>query len=342
MKKAKLGMGCYLPNCKVNPTDLIEYAYNKGIRFFDTSIAYGDSEIWVGRALSGYERDSFIVSTKTKATDSTQLSIDFHNSYKRLGVMPNIYFAHSSIDDMETWNKCIDGEVFESMQMLKKYGDIAQIGVSGHSLKACYEAINSGFVDVIMVPFSIAYQKFFPAMEAAKSKGIKVITMKNYASGILLGGPEDNIYKKDITLQDIMDFTSFYGDYIIPAPRDYKQLDQILDVYNSADELDIYGWTDILDRIYKYLGINFCVFCNECRPCNIHGWMMSQPGILKSAIYHEKFGLDMKKTYEKYKLNALNCKDCNNKCSERCPFGIDIKLEMQRIHTLFKGDGMID
>ena len=44
--------------------DLIARALDLGINLFDTSVNYGDSEIWLGQALKGRPRDSFLIATK--------------------------------------------------------------------------------------------------------------------------------------------------------------------------------------------------------------------------------------------------------------------------------------
>jgi predicted aldo/keto reductase-like oxidoreductase len=46
--------------------ELIEYAYEHGINFFDTSYFYhnGDSERFLGKVLSGYPRDKWYLSSK--------------------------------------------------------------------------------------------------------------------------------------------------------------------------------------------------------------------------------------------------------------------------------------
>jgi predicted aldo/keto reductase-like oxidoreductase len=46
--------------------EIIEYAYNNGINYFDTAYRYhaGESETFIGKALSQYPRDSFYLATK--------------------------------------------------------------------------------------------------------------------------------------------------------------------------------------------------------------------------------------------------------------------------------------
>ena len=63
-------------------TELIEYAFNKGIKTFDTSPLYGSgkSEISYGRALKNFNRDDFFITTKCgrilKDTNSNNLATE--------------------------------------------------------------------------------------------------------------------------------------------------------------------------------------------------------------------------------------------------------------------------
>jgi uncharacterized protein len=336
MSQAVLGLGGYFSNPEENPVEIIKYAYESGIKFFDTAPAYGDSEKWFGEALEEYFRGSYVLCTKTKAETEEQLYESFLQTLKNLKTFyVDIYFGHDYINDIETWNR--SKPALNAMYKLKTDGLIAKIGVSGHSAPAAIEAINSGIVDYIMVPHSIMYRVFEEVIRYAEYKKVKVITMKNFGSGILLGGPGENEFKKQVTMKDIVSFSSFFNGVstIIPAARSKKQVDEIIDAYDNSSKLTSTEVSNLENRIIHFLGKDFCRFCNMCRPCDVYGWQMSQPGILKSLLYHESFNLDMTETYHSYKLNSDDCEGCNNLCATRCPFGIDIKGQMQNIHSFF-------
>jgi predicted aldo/keto reductase-like oxidoreductase len=334
--KALLGLGGYFTNPIDSPEDIIRHAYEKEIRIFDTSPAYGESEKQFGNALKEYDRNSYLIYTKTKASNSDMLLSSFFGSLKNLKVdFVEVLFGHSFIDDMFTLNNHL--KVIEEMKNLKKSGLIDSIGVSGHSVEAAMYVLDNNLVDYIMVPHSIMYLKFDRVIEKANQQNIKVVTMKNFGSGILLGGPNENSFKENVTLQDIMNFSSWSGaDLIIPAARSIAQLDQIINCYEKSEEMTFKQEIKLKNKITEILGEDFCRFCNECRPCPKYGWMMSQPGILKSMLYHEKFNTDMKDAYSKYKLNIKDCKDCDSECNKMCPFGINIKEQMQIADSILK------
>jgi hypothetical protein len=332
--KAKLGLGGYFTNTIDSIDSIIEYAYEKGIRIFDTSPVYNGSEPAFGRVLSKYDRNSYLIITKTKALTLEKFYIDLSNSLSFLKTnFIDVYFGHSYIDDMETYESAI--EELEEMALLKEKGIIGKVGVSGHSLEAATYAIKNPIVDYIMIPNSIVYNEFENMIKFAKNKGKTVITMKNFASGILLGGSIINVYNSNVTIQDIMNYSSYVGDIIIPAARSKIQLKQIIETYENSYKLNKFEIEKLQDKIKYYLGNDFCRFCNKCRPCKKYGWQMSQPSILKAALYQEKFGLNMLDNYKKNKYTVKNCEECND-CKSICPFEINIKEKMIEADNLFK------
>lgn len=334
----KMGLGGYFSNPLESPIEIIKHAYHGGIRFFDTAPAYGESESWFGEALRDFPRESYELCSKTKCDDPNKLLNEFVTTTNRLKTTYiDVYFGHDFINDIETWER--SQSVLTAMFHLKKEGWIKSVGVSGHSTLAAIKAIDRG-VDYIMVPHSIMYRLFEDTIGYAHSKGVKVITMKNFGSGILLGGPNDNEFKNNVTLNDILGFSMNTNGVsrIIPAARSKHQVDELIVSYYLSKKPTPHDIRLLERTIVDFLGEDFCRFCNLCRPCDVHGWAMSQPGILKSMIYDTVFNSDMLETYKGYKLNAHNCTDCNNLCASRCPFGIDIKGQMAKVHTYFTGE----
>jgi aryl-alcohol dehydrogenase-like predicted oxidoreductase len=61
-----------------NFTSLVRYAYDHGVRFFETSESYGDMHRMLGVALKGIPRDSYRLMTKltTRPDGNPQEKID--------------------------------------------------------------------------------------------------------------------------------------------------------------------------------------------------------------------------------------------------------------------------
>ena len=50
-------------------TRLVHYAYDRGIRFFETAESYGDSQRMLAVALKGIPRESYVLMTKVTTDD---------------------------------------------------------------------------------------------------------------------------------------------------------------------------------------------------------------------------------------------------------------------------------
>lgn len=336
-RPAIFGMGGYFSNPIQDPVEIIRFAYDNGVRLFDTSPAYGESEKWFGKALKDKPRHWLTLCTKTKAKTKQELYRDFGNSLENLKTdYIDIYFGHDFINDLET---LVDSwEILMEMNRMKHKGLICEVGVSGHSAQAAIEAIDSGLVDVIMIPHSIMFRSFEDIIRYAQMKNIKVITMKNFGSGVLLGGPGHNEFKEKVSLKDIISFNAWFLGVtaIVPAFRSKAQFTETHLAYFQSKPLTELEIAKLAETIINYLGEDFCRFCNLCRPCEVHGWKMSQPGILKAMLYDQKFKIDMKETYQKYPLKVDACDGCDSLCSAKCPFGIDIKEQMRQADLYFK------
>lgn len=333
-KRAMLGLGCYFSRPIDDPVAIIRRAVSRGICIFDTSPAYGDSETHLGNALSSHSRDSVAIWTKTKAASSSELELSINDSLCKLKTdRVDILWGHSFIDDEQTFESRL--HILDLLREYKSKKIVNEIGVSGHSVEAATRAIRSGIVDAIMVPHSISHRRFDCVIDEARNAKIKIVTMKNFASGVLLGGFAKNSFNETVSMQDIVNFSAFGADIIIPAARSVVQLDEILDCYSASRKLSNGEIAEIEMKIVNALGNKFCRSCNECRPCVKYGWQMSQSGILRALLYHEKFGIDMTNVYRSFKYNALDCKGCDNLCAPACSHKIDIKAELERAHVVF-------
>lgn len=332
---ASMGLGGYFTNPIDHPEEIIKYAISElDINILDTSPAYGESEKWIGNAIKSFNRDDLFISTKTKSDNISDVQYDLLNSLNNLNTeYIDVYFGHSFIDDVDTINSSL--KILEHMNKHLVGEYIDSVGVSGHSPRAAEIAIDSGMVNYIMVPNSLIYDRFEKVIKYANSKNVEVYTMKNFASGILLGGHTKNDFNKKFTKQEMLNYAISFGDFIIPASRSIEQLKENYNMFLNSKLLTDDEINKLRKDVLEYLGEDVCRFCNECRPCPRYGWKMSQPGILKCSIYHEKFGIDMKEQYSKYNLNVLNCIDCKDKtCSNMCPFGINIKKKMVEAHIM--------
>jgi len=220
----------------------IHAAWDAGIRYFDTAPLYGTglSEHRFGRALRGYPRDQFVLSTKVGrllrpnpasdgnfgpfvdglpfdvvhdyGADATMRAVE--DSLQRLGLAQiDIVYIHDCAEDAHgaNWRGVFDTAMkgaAVALTRLRDQGVIRAWGLGVNRAEPCQLAIEQADPDVFLLAgrYSLlnqpALQGLFPAGE---SRGIHVVVGGPYNSGIIAGGENYEYQRADqriVTLRD--------------------------------------------------------------------------------------------------------------------------------------------
>ena len=182
--------------------DLLRYAFEKGVTFYDTADQYGGgrAERLLGEAFSalgdrviiatklGYELDSdgWIsqggeVPSFNASRDYIRQSVD--GSLKRLKRDAiDIYQFHAP-PPAEMWN-----EAFETMEELKSEGKIRFYGLCLGNEAQALKAIDKTGISSLMLTYNILSQGMASnVMSTAVEKGIAVVARQPLSSGLLSG-----------------------------------------------------------------------------------------------------------------------------------------------------------
>ncbi|WP_433167625.1 aldo/keto reductase [Kribbella sp. CA-247076] len=147
----------------------VDAAYQAGIRFFDTSPAYGEAERRLGTALQRRPRGEFLVSTKVvgaDARDSVRASMD------RLGLALDLVFA--------------GGPEFEAaypvLGELRHDGVIKAIGAASDNWRLLDRIVRDAELDTVLLAgqYSLLDQSATPLLDRCLARGVSVVV-----SGIL-------------------------------------------------------------------------------------------------------------------------------------------------------------
>ncbi|MCL1867465.1 MAG: aldo/keto reductase, partial [Paludibacter sp.] len=121
---------------------LVDYAIEHGVNYFDTSPRYimGLSEVATGKALSRHPRNKYFVATKLSNFDPESQTragsiAMYNNSFKNLQVDVIDYYLLHSIGGggMEVFNKrYIDNGILDFLLEERKKGKIRNLGFSYH------------------------------------------------------------------------------------------------------------------------------------------------------------------------------------------------------------------
>ena len=117
-----------------NSCNLISYAYDNGVNYFDVAPGYGDAQQLMGEGLKSYRKNVFLA-CKTKYRNQLDSTNDLNNSLK---LLKTDYFDLYQLHGMKTkedFEKVITpGGAMETLIKAKKEGKIFTTGVSINNL----------------------------------------------------------------------------------------------------------------------------------------------------------------------------------------------------------------
>ncbi|MBX3012472.1 MAG: aldo/keto reductase [Caldilineaceae bacterium] len=180
----------------------IQFAYEQGIRLFDSAPLYGrgDSELRVGRALQGIPRDSYVISTKIGRVlnaDRSDMVYDYsydgvmrslEGSLQRLGTdHVDIVLVHDPDDNEQN---ALAG-AFPTLQNLRSQGVIKALGAGMNQWEMEQRFAQQADPDVFLLAgrYTLLEQTSLGFLQLCQEKGIGIFLGGVYNSGILATGP---------------------------------------------------------------------------------------------------------------------------------------------------------
>ena len=145
-KLSALGMGCMRLPCSADgkideaaTAEMVEYAINKGVNYFDTAWGYhdGESENVMGRVLSKYPRESFYLADKFPGYASAnwgKAEEIFEQQLKKCKVEYFDFYMFHNLCDMNVDAYLDDAKYGDKTYLLKQKqnGRIKHLGFSAH------------------------------------------------------------------------------------------------------------------------------------------------------------------------------------------------------------------
>ena len=187
-----LGLGCaWLSDMPgEDPVDILAQCYDLGIRYYDTSRSYRDSEVILGELIKTIDRRTIFLATKSKfpyreANGFEMFKQNFYESFERLRTDHiDLYQIH----DTECFDCCLE-QVIPFLQDRRKEGLIDYIGMGTRSLTAHQQAIASGLIDSALsyTDYSLLKKPAKPLIELTRRKGAAFINASVLLFGLLKG-----------------------------------------------------------------------------------------------------------------------------------------------------------
>ncbi|MFZ4655395.1 MAG: aldo/keto reductase [Caldilineaceae bacterium] len=186
----------------------IQYAYEQGIRLFDSAPLYGrgESELRIGRALRGVPRSSYVISTKIgRVLNADRSAFVYDFSYDGVmrsfeGSLKRLHTDHVEIvlvhdpdaDTVDHEQDALDG-AFPALRDLRRQGVIKAIGAGMNQWQMEQRFAQQADPDVFLLAgrYTLLEQTSLGFLNLCKEKGIGIFLGGVYNSGILATGPKE-------------------------------------------------------------------------------------------------------------------------------------------------------
>ena len=178
--------------------DMVKYAYDHGVNYYDTAWGYhgGNSETFIGKALSSYPRESFFLASKFPGYDSSnwpKVEEIFEEQLKKCQVEYFDFYLFHNVCEMNIDAYLDDKQykIYSYLKAQKENGRIKHLGVSVHGsyevLERFLEAYGKDieFCQIQLNYIDYTFQEAKAKMELLAKWGIDVWVMEPMRGGML-------------------------------------------------------------------------------------------------------------------------------------------------------------
>jgi predicted aldo/keto reductase-like oxidoreductase len=299
---------------KEKAVKLLRKGYDHGMRFFDTARSYTDSEEKVGEAFQGI-RHNLYIATKSGASTGEALKKDLEISLRNLKTdYIDLYQFHNPA----FCPKPGDGSgLYEAALEAKESGKIRHIGITNHSLKVAWEAINSGLYETLQFPFSyLATEQDIQLVEACRKADMGFIAMKALSGGLITNSAAAYAYLDQF-------------DNVLPiwGIQREAELDEFLSYMEQPPMMDK-SLKAIIDHDRTELMGEFCRGCGYCMPCPA-GIEINNCARMSLLIRRSPSAAQLT-PYSQQKMKKIeDCLHCCQ-CKAKCPYGLDTPTLLEK------------
>ncbi len=343
--------------------EIIEYAYEHGVNYFDTAYGYlnGESEKFVGKVLSQYPRDSWYLATKMPGHmmhynngqleftgyltghNATSPAEIFENQLEKCGVdYFDFYLLHNLCETSYGFYTDEDLAIVEYLLEQKKAGRIRHLGFSAHgraetidrflNWNDCFEFVmlQLNYMDWILQD---ARRKY----EVVTNHGIPVFVMEPCRGGSLASlNDKANAMLKKARPNDSIASWAFR--YLQSLPNVHVVLSGMSTMEHLKENIELFSKSDptteeekdllrqVVETMVDLVPCTACRYC--CDGCPQELDIPKLLSMYNEVKYDRPFTL-------RFTLDAMTesdlpsaCQDCGA-CVELCPQDIDIPRIMK-------------
>jgi len=331
--------------------EIIEYAYEYGINYFDTAYVYhgGESERFVGKILSRYPRESWYLATKMPGFmirfSNASPDVIFNEQLERCGVdYFDFYLLHNLCET--DYGLYTDEElgIVEYLLAQKRAGRIRHLGFSAHARvetidnflnwKDCFE-----FAQIQLNYLDWTLQDAKRKYEIITDHGIPVIVMEGARGGRLASLNEDaeGMLKKARPNDSIVSWAFRFlqslpnVQVVLSGMTTMEQVVENVKLFSDPDPTTEEEKELLQQVIATMVNLVPCTACRYC--CDVCPQELDIPkliSIYNEASFERTFILNFTLGAMKEEELPSACLSCG-KCKELCPQDIDISDIMKKL-----------
>jgi len=165
--------------------DIVAWAVDRGVTYFDVAPTYGNAQERLGPALKPY-RDRSFLACKTTKRDAAGAQAELEESLRLLQTdHVDLYQLHGLSKEEEVDAVMAPGGALETFVRAREKGQALHLGFSAHSVPTALKALDAFHFDSVLFPLNavcIENGHFGPqVLEAAARKGTACLALKALA-----------------------------------------------------------------------------------------------------------------------------------------------------------------
>ena len=345
---------------------LIKHAHEKGINIIDCWMADPKSRDVIGKGIAEKRREWYVQGhigstwqngQYVRTRDMKFVKPAFEDLLERIGGgYIDLGMIHY-VDSQEDWDTCMNTEYIEYVRELHAKGLIRHIGLSTHNPRIAKQAVESGFIEMILFSINPAFD-MKPASEnletmfedygqelsgidperaqlyrLCEEKNVGITVMKGFFGGALFDPARSPFDVAFTPVQCIHYSLTRPGVSSILCGYDtIEQIDEAVAYETASDDEKDYASVIASAPMHSYSGQ--CTYCGHCKPCPMDLDIAMINKFYDLAAVQPKVPESVQAHYEALAHTASECIGCRG-CESRCPFGVKIAERMEETARLF-------
>jgi aryl-alcohol dehydrogenase-like predicted oxidoreductase len=247
------------PDSTESKVNLLNYAYAKGINFFDTAELYDNYDI-LKEFIKDKDRDKLILATKCYAYDRITAE---HSVNKALNELNTDYLDVLMLHEQENGNNFLGHyEAVQRFMEYKEQGVIRHFGISTHRVAAVRDSVKFKEIEFVFPLLNMngvgiqdgTIQDMLEAVKNAKEHNKFIMAMKVYGGGHLI-----NKAREAFKFVNSLDFV----DSIAVGMSTKEEIDANI-CYLENNELNVNIKNKIRNQKRTLVIEEWCVGCGKC------------------------------------------------------------------------------